>query len=90
MNLEWVTLSIGEEALIILKATKSEYIYMSMVLGYAPTVLQKGGQKMHVKRHADLGAVGATRVVDLGDHLIVPTGQILLKSTWCACVFCLT
>eukprot|EP01084_Bolivina_argentea_P078089 141677_1 len=37
---------------------------------------------MHVKLCADLGAKGATSVVDLGDHLIVPTGRTLLKSTW--------
>ncbi len=38
---------------------------------------------MHVKLCADLGGKGATSVVDLGGHLIVPTGRILLKSTWC-------
>ncbi len=60
-----------------------------MVLGHELTVLQKGDEKMNVKLRADLGAKGATSVVDLGDHLIVPTGRTLLKSTWCMC-FCLT
>ncbi len=37
---------------------------------------------MNAKLCSDLGAKGATGVVDLGDYLIVPTGRTLLKSTW--------